>query len=329
MSLWNAREMEAAAARGESIGPSFLRIADSFVSAVDPKSIVPAGQPPPSAPYVFSLNNAGANRILFAPMEDAEQQITALDALRHWLNCIRLAEWETGRLCEIYTGTLLGLRPEISAKTSPVLLKGRMEEAVQVRLPGSGLEWVKAWMVIADNNISGASSRHSRRLSFQILSKSSSSHQTEQNQGPLNATIGFYASKRSKKPFFSLNTVSYCAAVYPDNPKMIALAHTLKIEGLAEWDVSGNADAPTDVDLPGKRLTARMAAGKGEDHATVLIMPDGDHRDKQTSMLDIVMGICEAFRVGNCLFFVHIAYFDQKITAVGTQHTRQEDFFQS
>lgn len=94
LSLWNAREMEAAAARGGSIGPEWLNLTDSFVSVVDPKNLGPNDAPPLEGfnRYVFALNNAGANRILFAAENETD--------LRRWVNCLRLAEWEAGRLNE-------------------------------------------------------------------------------------------------------------------------------------------------------------------------------------------------------------------------------------
>lgn len=100
LSLWNAREMEAAAARGDSIGPEWLNMTDSFVSVVDPKVLGPNDRPPAEGfnRYVFALNNAGANRILFAAETEME--------LRKWVNCLRLAEWEAGRLNECVRGKL-------------------------------------------------------------------------------------------------------------------------------------------------------------------------------------------------------------------------------
>jgi CCR4-NOT transcriptional complex subunit CAF120 len=56
--MWNAREMEEAAARGSTVPPQYLRIGDSHVTLTDPTSC--KAPPPPGCTFLFALNNAGS-----------------------------------------------------------------------------------------------------------------------------------------------------------------------------------------------------------------------------------------------------------------------------
>jgi hypothetical protein len=109
LSMWNAREMEDAAARGSTVPPQYLRIADSHVTIVD--SLRKDQQLPPGCKFAFALNNAGSyvltrNIFLIKRTDtflDRNRVVFAVDdenKLQKWVNMLRLAEWESSRLQE-------------------------------------------------------------------------------------------------------------------------------------------------------------------------------------------------------------------------------------
>ena len=104
ISLWNVKEIQAASARGEQVGPQFANIVDGVVSIPVLRQIdaLPT-KAPKEYPYMFYLNNAGGNRIWFAcaPGDASASPPESDDSIfKSWINCIRLAAWETGRLHE-------------------------------------------------------------------------------------------------------------------------------------------------------------------------------------------------------------------------------------
>lgn len=295
LSLWSVEKMEEAVKENRTVGPTFLKLTEAFVSAVDTQTIPHAGKPPPHCPWVFSLNNAASNRILFAPEEDRQTGQSTLDALKMWINCIRLAEWETSMLNNIFTGTLLGLRGE-AAQQSP-LVKGRLEDWVQVRVPGDS-DWYRAYLVVTDGQSPAKSKR--RLSSFMSLSSSQSSGLSDHaHQGP---SACFYASKRSKKPFLTYTQVRVAQAVFPEAEQLIPSTAVAKVEGLLEWDSSEHTDVPDGLKLSEKEKSSKLASSKGEPHAICLIMPDGEaaQADRQAAMLSWILAFADSFGV-SCL----------------------------
>lgn len=292
MSLWSVEKMQQAVAEGRTVGPTFLKLTDVFVSAVDTKTIQPAGRPPPQCEWVFSLNNAASNRILFAPEEDKQTNQSTLDALKMWINCIRLSEWEIYKLNNIFTGTLLGLRGEQSQR-SP-LVKGRHEDWVQIRVPGDA-EWRRAYLVVSDGHTPAKSKR--RLSSFMSLSSQQSNNLNDQGHGGPSAS--FYATKRSKKPFLTYTNVTVAQAVFPEAEQLIPSTAVAKIEGFYYWDMSEFPEAPEGLHLKEKLQLAKLASGKGEDHATTLLMPDQESasQDRQGAMLAWVLAFADIFGV--------------------------------
>lgn len=284
--------MQQAVAEGRTVGPTFLKLTDVFVSAVDTKTIPPGGRPPPQCEWVFSLHNAVSNRILFAPEEDKQSGQTTLDALKMWINCIRLCEWEIYKLNNIFTGTLVGLR-DPQAQRSP-LVKGRLEDWVQVRIPGDA-EWRKAYLVVSDGTAPAKSKR--RLSSFMSLSSSQSHNLNEHGQSGPSAC--FYANKRSKKPFLTYTRVNVAQAVFPEAEQLISSTAVAKVEGTFEWDKSDFPETPEGLQVNEKISLAKLASGKGEDHAATMIMPDPDSapQDRQGAMLAWVLAFADVFGV--------------------------------
>lgn len=110
------------------------------------------------------------------------------------------------------------------------------------------------------------------------------------------AKASFYSSKKSKKPFFTFNSVISCAAVYPDNEAVLTSSSIFRIEGLCEWD-SGYAEVPKGLDLQARRISVTKSVHKGEPHATVIVMPEDAGRNPQAGMLSWVLAFADAFRV--------------------------------
>lgn len=264
----------------------------SFVSAVDTRTIPRAAKPPAQCEWVFSLNNASSNRILFAPEPEPQSGQSPLEAVKMWINCIRLAEWEYSRLNNIFTGTLLGLRGE-TAQRSP-LVKGRFEDWIQVRIPGEN-EWRRAYLVVSDGTAPAKSKR--RLSSFMTLSSSQQSNLAEASASGPSAAL--YASKRSKKPFITYHKITTAQAVFPESEKLIQTTPIARMEGLMDWDDSDFPEVPDGLNLRAVEETYKLACGKAEDHGVCIFMPDGEAatQDRQGSMLKCVLALTDAFEV--------------------------------
>jgi hypothetical protein len=308
--------MTKAAAAGTTVPPTYLKINDSFVTFVDlnPRK-ASGGGPPADAPFVFALNNAGSNRILFATADEVQH--------RRWLNALRLAEWEVSRLSEwvqhlthpvllltlhrIYTATLLGLRgPSFYSRTP--LVKGRMEgcdavliigrksspaahSMVDVRLPGE-TEWSKAFLVLSE-----ASTREKQKRRSSILSlgfNSSNNLASLADAIPGASFAAFFASKRSKKPFLVVSHILSIYAVYPESEHLIHNSTIAKIEATVEWDA--DAEMPRGFDLGARRRDVRDG-GRAGNQSALLFMPDDISREGHTRMLEWILGFCDTFKV--------------------------------
>ena len=135
--MWSMKETRAAAAKGEKVPPTYFNITDSSLELL--AALPPPPHRPNSAPhqFIYSLNTAGSNRLLFSCPSDRD--------LARWATGLRLAAWERARLEEIYTGHLIksgGREPKCE------LVKGRMEGWVRVRVMG-GTDWKRLWLVLS------------------------------------------------------------------------------------------------------------------------------------------------------------------------------------
>jgi CCR4-NOT transcriptional complex subunit CAF120 len=138
--MWSMKETRAAAAKGDKVPPTYFNVTDSSLELLAP--LPPPPHRPQSHPhnFVFSLNTAGSNRLLFS--------CPAEDNIARWATSLRLAAWERARLEEIYTGHLIkagGREPKME------LQKGRMDGWVRVRVMG-GTEWKRLWAVLSTPN---------------------------------------------------------------------------------------------------------------------------------------------------------------------------------
>lgn len=140
-----------------------------------------------------------------------------------------------------------------------------------------------------------------RRGSILSMSFSSSNNIHSQALGPDEpiARASFYSSKKSKKPFLTFNSVISCAAVYPDNEAVIESSSIFRIEGLCEWDNTGHADVPRGLDLQGRRISVQKSVGKGEPHASVIVLPEDVMHSPQNTLLTWVLAFVDAFRVSH------------------------------
>ncbi|KAH8918626.1 hypothetical protein BT69DRAFT_1338008 [Atractiella rhizophila] len=293
LSVWNSREMEDAAKRGQTVPPTYINLHDSFVLPVPPSQSTMA-QPPP-APYVFALNSAGHNKMLFAVQD--------LPSLRQWVNGIRLAIWERGRTGEIYTGALVGKigekgLPGDGWKSPLAPGKGRLEGPLRARLPGE-TSWRSVWGVVSSGSSSGsttADGKKSRRasiLSFKGRMDGGAGHSPFAEDVPM---INFYESKRDSKkgmPIQTLTNLFYCAAVFPESPKLIDSATLFKIEGTFPPLGRGkSADGHTRPD--GDDILPKGVGGRGESQGYALLMPeDGGTLD----MMRWILAILDAFKL--------------------------------
>ena len=135
--MWSMKETRSAAAKGEKVPPTYFNITDSSLELLAP--LPPPPHRPSSHPhhFVFSLNTAGSNRLLFSCPSERD--------LARWTTGLRVAAWERARLEEIYTGHLIksgGREPRSE------LVRGRMEGWVRVRVMG-GTDWKRLWVVLS------------------------------------------------------------------------------------------------------------------------------------------------------------------------------------
>jgi hypothetical protein len=320
--MWNAREMDEAAKAGDSVSFTLDRGCDLVDAATDwpllpqdptrqrhhgrsqdhkataarlPIRLCPQHRGVVRSAHIdaFAAEQWQRNRILFAPVPERERDESPDMALRKWVNCTRLAVWETARLNELFTGTMLGLRGDQFCQ-SP-LQKGRFEESVEVMLPGD-TDWRRAFLVVQDHSLVP---KQKKRLSF-LPSSSSSTSVAHMGDNAPGSTVAFYATRKSKRPFFTFNTVRHVAAIYPENQKMIPSSAAFKVEGFVEWDTTGQAEVPAGLDLQAKRLGSRAAAPKAELWETAMVMPGHDSgatNDPQVVMLTCILAICDVFKV--------------------------------
>ena len=126
--MWSMKETRLAASKGEKVPPTYFNITDSSLELLAP--LPPPPHRPTSHPhhFVFSLNTAGSNRLLFSCPTEHE--------FARWATGFRLAAWERSRLEEIYTGHLIksgGREPK--------------SELMRVRVMG-GTDWKRLWVVL-------------------------------------------------------------------------------------------------------------------------------------------------------------------------------------
>ncbi|KEI42698.1 uncharacterized protein L969DRAFT_608006 [Mixia osmundae IAM 14324] len=266
LSLWNVRDMEEAARNNTTIPPVYIKITDAFVVLARPEE---------QFQFVFALNTAGSNRILFACETDAK--------MTRWMNNLRLASWELGRLAEVFTGTLLGLRG-FGQRASP-LTKGVMDGMVNVRLPGE-TEWQLVRLVLHENP-----PEKKRRSLLPSMTRSASLSQLSSEGEPevSTGTAYLYASRKAKRPFMTLSQAWYCASVYPEVPQLVDATNIFKVEACAEWDETG--------EQPSKLHHAHYLARSGSRESGqnyILAMPA---EGGQGEMLDWITGFCDAFKL--------------------------------
>lgn len=154
--MWSMKETRAAASKGEKVPPTYFNITDSSLELLAP--LPPPPHRPTSHPhhFVFSLNTAGSNRLLFSSPSERD--------LARWATGLRVAAWERARLEEIYTGHLIqsgGREPKSD------LVGGRLEGWVRVRVMG-GTDWKRLWAVLHQPGMeeSKEDEKKARRRSF-------------------------------------------------------------------------------------------------------------------------------------------------------------------
>lgn len=187
--MWSMKETRAAAARGEKVPPTYFNITDSSLELLAP--LPPPPHRPTSHPhhFVFSLNTAGSNRLLFSCPSEQD--------LARWTTGLRLAAWERARLEEIYTGHLIksgGREP------APPLIRGRLEGWVRVRVMG-GTDWKRLWVVLnlpgSDETNKEDEKKGRRRSFFGMGEKQQEAPVQEPNTGVSMAS--FYNEPRTAK----------------------------------------------------------------------------------------------------------------------------------
>ncbi|OXG96137.1 CCR4-NOT transcriptional complex subunit CAF120 [Cryptococcus neoformans A2-102-5] len=226
LSMWSMKETRAAAAKGEKVPPTYFNITDSSLELLAP--LPPPPHRPNSHPhhFVFSLNTAGSNRLLFSCP-------TELDLAR-WATGLRLAAWERARLEEIYTGHLVqsgGREPAVEVGKG----RSRMEGWVRVRVMG-GTEWRRLWLVLSTPAEGKEEEKKSKRRSFFGMGgKEEEQVPSEPNTGMVMAS--FYTEQRTSKnktsvvPILTITNVSQTYAVFPERLEVMSQSNLFKVVG--------------------------------------------------------------------------------------------------
>ncbi|WVQ70567.1 hypothetical protein IAR50_000086 [Cryptococcus sp. DSM 104548] len=233
LSMWSMKETRAAAAKGDKVPPTYFNITDSSLELLAP--LPPPPHRPNSRPhnYVYSLNTAGSNRLLFSSPTERD--------LARWVTGLRLAAWERARLEEIYTGHLV----QYGEREPPFEVgKGRskMEGWVRVRVMG-GTDWRRLWAVLSTPGEEGSKDegKHRRRSFFGIGSKEEEPAPQEPNTGVSMAT--FYTEPRTAKnktsvtPVLTITNVSQAYAVFPEHLEVMVQSNLCKVVGRVSGDM--------------------------------------------------------------------------------------------
>ncbi|WWC65133.1 uncharacterized protein I303_107747 [Kwoniella dejecticola CBS 10117] len=227
LSMWSMKETRLAASKGEKVPPTYFNITDSSLELLAP--LPPPPHRPNSHPhhFVFSLNTAGSNRLLFSCPSEKDQA--------KWAIGLRLAAWERSRLEEIYTGHLIqggGREPPND------LVRGRMEGWVRVRVMG-GTEWKRLYVVLSlpgsDETSKDEEKKGRRRSFFGIGDKEKDQPVQEPNTGVAMAT--FYNEPRTAKnktsvtPVLTITNVTQAYAVFPERLEVMTQSNLFKVVG--------------------------------------------------------------------------------------------------
>ena len=187
--MWSMKETRQAAARGEKVPPTYFNITDSSLELLAP--LPPPPHRPTSHPhhFVFSLNTAGSNRLLFSCPSERD--------MARWATGLRLAAWERARLEEIYTGHLIKSE---GAEPPAELIRGRMEGWVRARVMG-GTDWKRLWVVLSTPDIKDEVSekKNRRRSGFFGLGEKEKDKDVVQEPNTGQKMASFYLEPRTQK----------------------------------------------------------------------------------------------------------------------------------
>ncbi|WVN89606.1 uncharacterized protein L203_104833 [Cryptococcus depauperatus CBS 7841] len=227
LSMWSMKETRAAAAKGEKVPPTYFNITDSSLELLAP--LPPPPHRPNSHPhhFVYSLNTAGSNRLLFSCPTERD--------LARWTTGLRLAAWERARLEEIYTGHLIqavGREPFVEVGKG----RSRLEGWVRVRVMG-GMDWRRLWVVLSTpgDDTKEETKKHRRRSFFGMGGKEEEKPPQEPSTGMPMAS--FYAEQRTGKnkssttPVLTMTNVSQAYAVFPEQLGVISSSNLFKVVG--------------------------------------------------------------------------------------------------
>ncbi|KAL7423905.1 hypothetical protein Q5752_001490 [Cryptotrichosporon argae] len=235
LSTWSMKETRAAAAKGLKVPPTYYNITDSSLE------LLAALPPPPHRPdsrphhYVFSLNTAGSNRLLFSCPSERD--------LAAWTSSLRVAAYERARLEEIYTGHLI--RSAGREPRSP-LVRGRLEGWVRVRVMG-GTDWKRLWAVVStpetDKERNKEDDKKQRRRSFfGIGDKDAKAPETVQEPNTGVPMAAFYTEPRTAKnktiaPVLTITGLTQAYAVFPERLEVVSNSNLFKVVGRIGGDL--------------------------------------------------------------------------------------------
>ncbi|ORX41110.1 hypothetical protein BD324DRAFT_42831 [Kockovaella imperatae] len=233
LSMWSMKETRAAAAKGEKVPPTYFNITDSSLELLAP--LPPPPHRPNSHPhhFVFSLNTAGSNRLLFSCPTEKD--------VAKWATGLRLAAWERARLEEIYTGHLIKSEGMDTAPSQ--LVRGRMEGWVRVRVMG-GTDWKRLWVVLSTPDVGKddlQEKKNRRRSLFGIGDSKDKDPVQEPNTGERMAS--FYLEQRTQRnqtsntPVLTITNVSQAYAVFPERLEVMSQSNLMKVVGRINGDL--------------------------------------------------------------------------------------------
>ncbi|KIR42534.1 CCR4-NOT transcriptional complex subunit CAF120 [Cryptococcus deuterogattii 99/473] len=298
LSMWSMKETRAAAAKGDKVPPTYFNITDSSLELLAP--LPPPPHRPNSHPhhFVFSLNTAGSNRLLFSCPTERD--------LARWATGLRLAAWERARLEEIYTGHLVqsaGREPPVEVGKG----RSRMEGWVRVRVMG-GTEWRRLWLVLSTPKEGKEEEKKSKRRSFFGMGgREEEQVPSEPNTGMVMAS--FYTEQRTSKnktsvvPILTITSVSQTYAVFPERLEVMSQSNLFKVVGRISGEmvtVEGRLrDSGWALLMPEHPENAGGASASGSlsSHGHGLGHHQAQGMTPLTSMMRWVTGFHDAFKL--------------------------------
>lgn len=237
----------------------------------------------------FTVNWMGANRAVFQPVQKVSLGAPEVgSSCQDWVCAIRLSCYESSRLQEIYTSTLLR-QPRFRDQVAGTIEGSTKAEGMFRVKFWAGGDYEELYMVVSDQR----GEEIKKKKQGKIL-----------QAAPIRGQIHFYDNPRNKKPLISMYNVSQVYAICPSRSSMEASKQskdegslTIKLEGdvvlqrenLAPARKGFFGSAPTAPSSVAQDLETALPHGRSV--FALIQVADATERTK------LLLGVSEAFRI--------------------------------